>query len=201
MEVTRVPIDSLTAHPKNYRSHPAEQIQAIRASIREFGQYRPAVVSKDSVVLGGHGVWEACKAEGHTEFDVHVMPFAANDPRAEKLLVVDNELSRLAVDDDKALAALLAEIQRTDAEGLQGTGWDDGELESLLGNLDEHEFSGAQEDEPLTAEQLSRKWFVGFVLEEQHKRALGEIIDSEAFPGEKQHETLTRLIVEKVVSK
>jgi hypothetical protein len=144
MEVTRVPIDSLTAHPKNYRSHPAEQIQAIRASIREFGQYRPAVVSKDSVVLGGHGVWEACKAEGHTEFDVHVMPFAANDPRAEKLLVVDNELSRLAVDDDKALAALLAEIQRTDAEGLQGTGWDDVALDKLVGELAAEDFGAGQ---------------------------------------------------------
>jgi hypothetical protein len=144
MEVTRVPIDSLTAHPKNYRSHPAEQIQAIRASIREFGQYRPAVVSKDSVVLGGHGVWEACKAEGHTEFDVHVMAFDASDPRAEKLLVADNELSRMAVDDQTALASLLADIQRTDSEGLQGTGWDDGALDKLVGELAAEDFGAGQ---------------------------------------------------------
>lgn len=149
MEVMRVPIDSLTAHPKNYRSHPEAQVQAMRASIREFGQYRPAVVSRDSVVLAGHGVWLACKAEGHTEFDVHVMPFDANDPRAEKLLVVDNELSRMAVDDQTALAALLADIQRTDGEGLQGTGWDDAALDKMIGELAAEDFAAKQGPEQL----------------------------------------------------
>ena len=201
MDVLTVPIDSIRPHPRNYRKHPDEQLEHIRASLRQYGQYRPVVTSSDSYILCGEGVWTGCKAEGWETVEVNPMPFPHDDSRAEKLLVLDNEVSRLAEDDDKTLASLLASIQQQDETGLQGTGWDDGELEAILGNLGEHEFGGTSSDEPVTGEQLGRKWFVGFVLDEQHKRSLGEIIDTEARPGEKQHETLSRLIVMKVVSK
>jgi len=129
----KVPIDSIAAHPKNYRGHPDAQVDAIRHSLDQFGQYRPVVVSSDGVILAGHGVWLAQKATGATDIDTVRMDFPHTDPRAEKLMVADNELSRMAQDDDRALATLLADIQRTD--GLDGTGWDDGALDALIGEL------------------------------------------------------------------
>jgi hypothetical protein len=90
-------------------------------------------VSSDGVILAGHGVWTAQKAQGARDVAVVRMDFQHTDPRAEKLMVADNELSRMAVDDDRALAALLADVQRT--EGLSGTGWDDGGLDALISGL------------------------------------------------------------------
>lgn len=139
----RVPIDSISPHPRNYRGHPPEQIEQIRASVRQFGQYREVVTSSDSVILCGQGVWEALKAEGHETVETHQMDFAHDDPRAEKLLIADNELSKLAIDDEKALAALLADIQRQEG-GLSGTGWDYGALDKLIGTLAAEDFAAGQ---------------------------------------------------------
>lgn len=130
-QIDSVGIDELRPHPRNYRSHPPEQVEHIRASIRQFGQYRAIVVSSDNVILCGHGVWEACKAEGQKTISVHRMDFVHNDSRAEKLLVADNELSRLANDDDSALAELLTDVALH--EPLLGSGWDEGSLASLVG--------------------------------------------------------------------
>lgn len=154
MNVVRVPIDSIQPHPKNYRGHPAEQIEHLRASLRQYGQYRPIVVSSDGYILAGEGVWTGCKAESYETVETVPQPFMHNDPRAEKLLVLDNEVSRTAVDDDKALAALLAEIQRTDAEGLQGTGWDDGALDRLVGELAAEDF--VPDFQPTSADEQGR---------------------------------------------
>ncbi len=139
MDVTRVPIDSIKPHPKNYRGHPPEQIDHIRASLRQYGQYRPIVVSRDGYILAGEGVWTGCKAEGFETVETVPQPFDHTDTRAEKLLVLDNEVSRAAIDDDKALATLLASIQQT--EGLEGTGWDDEGLDKLIGEVAGEEFS------------------------------------------------------------
>lgn len=144
MEVTRVPIDSIKPHPKNYRGHPPEQIEHIRASLRQYGQYRPIVVSRDGYILAGEGVWTGCKAEGMDVVETVPQPFDHTDTRAEKLLVLDNEVSRAAVDDDKALATLLASIQQT--EGLDGTGWDDEGLDKLIGEVAAEGYFGGRED-------------------------------------------------------
>lgn len=144
MDVLTVPIDSIRPHPRNYRKHPDEQLEHIRASLRQYGQYRPVVTSSDSYILCGEGVWTGCKAEGWETVEVNPMPFPHDDPRAEKLLVLDNEVSRLAEDDDKTLAALLASIQQTDEQGLSGTGYDDAGLDKLIGELAAEDFAAKQ---------------------------------------------------------
>ena len=141
MEVTRVPIDSLTLNPRNSRGPPSEQIDHIRASLRQPCQYRPIVVSRYVYMLAGEGVWTGCKAEGFETVETVPQPFDHTDTRAEKLLVLDNEVSRAAIDDDKALATLLASIQQT--EGWEGTGWDDGGLDKLIGDLAAEDFGAS----------------------------------------------------------
>ena len=65
LAVETVSIDSLTAHPRNYRGHPDAQVAEIGKSLDAFGQYKPVVVSSDGVILAGHGVWMAAQAAGH----------------------------------------------------------------------------------------------------------------------------------------
>ncbi|NMC35316.1 MAG: hypothetical protein GYA36_23090 [Veillonellaceae bacterium] len=133
MKIEQVPIDSLTPHPRNYRSHGSLQLQHLQVSLREYGWARNVVISRDSVILAGHGIVEAARKEGHTTVPVLRLDLKGDDPKAEKFLVLENTVSRLAEDDDAQLAALLADVQRT--EGLDGTGYADGDLDALIGQL------------------------------------------------------------------
>ena len=162
-----VPIDSIRPHPKNYRGHPDAQVDAIRHSLDQFGQYRPVVVSSDGVILAGHGVWLAQKATGATDIDTVRMDFPHTDPRAEKLMVADNELSRMASDDETQLAALLADIQRTD--GLDGTGWDDGALDALIG-----EMAKQQPYSPNLQPELADKQYTDGDIDKEQQRLAGQ---------------------------
>ena len=127
----RVDIDTLSPHPQNYRSHPADQLEHIVQSLQEHGLYRNVVVAKDGTLLAGHGVWEAAKSLGWTEIDVVRVDVAPDDPSALKILTGDNELSLLAEIDDRLLADLLKLIQDEADTGLLGTGYD----EEMLANL------------------------------------------------------------------
>src|SRR3990172_9879958 len=99
-EVELWPIARLQANPRNYRSHPPEQIQVLVASLLRHGQQKPIVVTPDGVILAGHGVLEAAKAAGWQEVAVKV--YTGSNPEA--YLVDDNETERLAGDDEQILA-------------------------------------------------------------------------------------------------
>jgi DNA modification methylase len=183
LAVETVAIDSLTAHPRNYRGHPDAQVAEIGKSLEKFGQYKPVVVSSDGVILAGHGVWTAQKAQGAKDVAVVRMDFPSTDPRAEKLMVADNELSRMAVDDDRALAALLADVQRT--EGLSGTGWDDGGLDALIGEIAKQNRANAPLEDPGPEEppvdpvtRLGDVWLMG-----EHRLVCGDCTDAAVVAG------------------
>lgn len=132
MEVEQMPIDLLRPHPRNYRSHPPDQIAHIQASIEAHGFYRPVVVTaREATILAGHGLVEAARGLGITHAPVVRMPYDEDDPRALKLLAADNELTRFAENDDRALTELLKAINETSEGGLSGTGYD----EAMLANL------------------------------------------------------------------
>src|SRR6266487_6998844 len=83
-----VPIDSLTPHTRNYRSHPDDEIAHLMESIKSNGLYRNIVVASDgTTILAGHGVVEAARRLGIQDIPVYSVDFEANDPRALKLLV------------------------------------------------------------------------------------------------------------------
>jgi hypothetical protein len=133
MQIEQVPIDSLTPHARNFRQHPPAQLSHLQASLREYGWARNVVVSRDNVILAGHGIVEAARKEGHATVPVYRLNLKGDDPKAEKFLVLENTVSRLAEDDDTQLAALLADVQRT--EGLDGTGYTDGDLDALIAEM------------------------------------------------------------------
>ena len=61
---TLVPIDSLTPDPANVRRHPDNNLEAIKASLKRFGQQKPIVVDSADVIRAGNGTWAAAKALG-----------------------------------------------------------------------------------------------------------------------------------------
>jgi len=103
------------------------------ASLQEHGVYRNVVVAQDGTILAGHGVVESAREAGLTQVPVVRLPLSPDDPRALKLLVADNEVTRLAASDDQLLGDLLREMRDADLASLLGTGWDDLSLAVLLG--------------------------------------------------------------------
>ena len=127
-----VSIASLKPHPRNYVSHPKDQIAHISESIREHGIYRNIIIARDGTILAGHGVVEAAKGLGIESIPVRRLDLDPLDPRALKVVVGDNEIEHLGEIGDRALSDLLREIAEQDEVGLLGTGYDAAMLANLV---------------------------------------------------------------------
>ena len=129
--VEQIPIADLKPHPRNYRQHPADQIEHIKASITDHGLYRNVVIARDGTILAGHGVVLASREMGLKTVPVIRVDLDPDDPKAIKILTGDNGISHLGEVDDRLLTELLKGLQET-AGGLLGTGYDDAMLANLI---------------------------------------------------------------------
>jgi len=128
-----VPLAELRSHPRNYRTHPDDQLDHLAESIRRNGLYRNVVAARDGTVLAGHGVVAAAARLGYTELPVVRLDLDPLEPRALKILAGDNEIAHLGEVDDRALSEILKEIQDRDTDlGLLGTGYDAAMLANLV---------------------------------------------------------------------
>lgn len=132
MEVAHVPVGELRAHPRNYRSHPDDQLDHIAESIKTHGFYRNVVVSRDGYVLAGHGVVEAARREGVEVVPVVRVDVVHDSPQALRLLIGDNAIGNLAEVDDRALTEALKELKELNPTFLLGTGYDERMLAGLV---------------------------------------------------------------------
>jgi hypothetical protein len=128
--VEMVPLASLRPHPRNYRTHPADQLAHLVQSIREHGLYRNIVIARDNTILAGHGVALACGDIGMDSVPVRRLPVDPESPQALKILAGDNSISHLAEVDDRAFTEILKEIHSLDS--LLGTGYDAAMLANLV---------------------------------------------------------------------
>lgn len=151
-----VPLDELRPHPENYRAHPDDQRRHLVGSIRRHGLYRNVVVARDSTILAGHGVVEAVREIGLAEIPVVRLDLAPDDPEALAVLTGDNEVARLALVDDRHLAALLRRVRETSPEHLLGTGFNaeglDDELARLLREVSAPDEFGVLDPDTLQTE-------------------------------------------------
>jgi hypothetical protein len=131
LQLEEVAISQLHPHPRNYRGHPDDEIAHLMESIKSNGLYRNIVIAKDGTILAGHGVVKAAHRLGIESIPVYRTEYDADDPRALKLLVSDNEISHLVDSDDRMLTEILKELKETDID-LFGTGYDDMMLANLL---------------------------------------------------------------------
>jgi hypothetical protein len=124
-----IAIKELKTHPRNYRSHPEDQLIHLVNSIKQHGFYRNVVVAKDYTILDGHGVVSACHKLKLKEVPVIKLDIESDSPQALKILTGNNEIGKLAEIDDRKLSELLKEVK--DRDGLVGTGYD----KMMLANL------------------------------------------------------------------
>lgn len=126
--VEMVPVGDLAHHPENYRQG---DVGAITESLDRWDWYAPVVVQRSTghVCVGNHRL-DAAIARG----DSHVPTVLRDlsDAEARALLAADNRSSDLAVNDEDALARLLAGIAENDPADLLGTGYDGDDVDDLL---------------------------------------------------------------------
>ena len=103
----RVNISDIKPYGKNAKLHTNEQVDLIRRSLETYGYYSPIGVSKDNVVVFGHGRLEAMKAKGETEIEV-VDLSNLSSAEIKKLRILDNKIVSNEWDD----ALLQEEIER-----------------------------------------------------------------------------------------
>src|SRR6266699_2292995 len=143
-----IPIDAITPHPRNYRSHPDTQLTYLQASHERFGQYRSVVLWSRPrgkyVTVAGHGIIEAMRQRGVTEIRADVLPQNMPQTEIDAILMADNNIAQHASDDDALLAQLLQEQQNAGYD-LAALGSDDETLRQMLESLGDG-YAGEQEE-------------------------------------------------------
>ena len=132
--IERWPIDRLIPYARNARTHSAEQVAQVAASIREFGFTNPILIDSDSGVIAGHARLQAARKLSLTEVPVIVLDHLTETQKRAYILV-DNRLALNAGWDDELLAAELATLREEEFD-LSLLGFDDEELDRLRNELD-----------------------------------------------------------------
>jgi DNA modification methylase len=154
MKLENVPCDTLSFDPANLRKHGKKNLDAIKASLRRFGQQKPIVVDAKGIVLAGNGTLAAAQELGWKEIQIVRTELAGT--QATAFGIADNRSAELAEWDDK-LGDVLASLKAEDFP-LEDIGFDAADLEELA-----PEAAGSDVDaEPQIdkAEELRAKWGV-----------------------------------------
>ena len=156
------PIDRLRPYERNPRTHSADQVAQIAASMVEFGFTNPILVDETDGILAGHGRLMAARELGLAE--VPVVQLGHLTPAQKRAYVIaDNSLALKAGWDATLLAEELTWLRDATFD-LDLLGFDAGELEALLAAT-EGESDEAEDEAPEPpAEPVSKPgdlWLMG----------------------------------------
>ena len=129
MLVTDIPVERLVPYARNPRNN-AKAIDAVKASIAEFGFRQPIVVDENMIVIVGHTRLEAAKALGLTMVPVHVAE-GLTPAQARAYRLMDNRSHENAEWDDELLKLEFGDL-KLDGFDLDLTGFDADQLSELL---------------------------------------------------------------------
>ena len=130
MEVKLVTIDKITPYERNPRIND-QAVDAVAASLKEFGFRQPIVVDAAGVIIVGHTRWKAANKLGLAKVPVHV----ATDMSPEQIKayrIADNQTASLAEWDYDLLPIELSDLQAAEFN-IDLLGFDQDDLAKLLG--------------------------------------------------------------------
>jgi hypothetical protein len=113
----RVRASQLRPHPKNWRTHPAAQQNALRGVLAEIG-YAGALLARELPdgsleLIDGH-----LRAETTPEAEVPVLVLDLDEREAAKLLALHDPLAGMAETNEDVLAELLDQVE-TESDAVQ----------------------------------------------------------------------------------
>ena len=101
MKIETVSISSLKLDPKNARKHNKKNLDAIKGSLKTFGQQKPIVVDKSGTIIAGNGTFEAAKSLGWQS--IGVVTTDLKGTAAKAFALADNRAGELAEWDIESL--------------------------------------------------------------------------------------------------
>lgn len=132
MKVKNTPIDDLKPYAHNPKTHPAEQVEKIAASITEFGFMVPILIDADNYIIAGHGRLLAARKHGLVEVPtIRVDHLTEAQIRAYR--IADNKLTESPWDLEM-LESEIAILQDMDFD-IDLTGFDEDELEETTDEM------------------------------------------------------------------
>jgi len=116
VELRRVRAADLHPNPKNWRTHPKAQQEALRGILAEVG-YADALLARETPegiqLIDGH-----LRAETTPDAEVPVLILDVTDEEADKILLTLDPLAAMAEGDADALRTLLGQVE-TDSDAVQ----------------------------------------------------------------------------------
>lgn len=125
-------ISSLSPYERNARTHSPEQVKQLAASIEKFGFTNPVLVTKDGMIVAGHGRVEAAMTLGLKDVPVIVVGKDWTEDQLRAYVLADNQLALNAGWDKDLLAIELKELNDVGFD-IALTGFDEVFLEKTLG--------------------------------------------------------------------
>jgi DNA modification methylase len=153
MQLKEVSIDKLIPYANNSRTHSAEQIAQIAASIKEFGFKNPILIDGKNGIIAGHGRLMAARKLGLTQVPT-LDGSDLTEAQKKAYVIADNKLAMNAGWDTAMLSIELEDLQNNEFN-LDLLGFDDKELAALLNpeqveGLTDEDFVPEVPDEPKT---------------------------------------------------
>ena len=171
-EMQLVPVAKLVPYQNNARTHSKEQINKLRASIREFGFVNPVIIDRDFNVIAGHGRIAAAREENIAEVPC-VFVDHLTEAQKKAYILADNRMALDAGWDEDMLRVELEALEEMGYD-LGLTGFDEKELAALFPaeEVKEDDFDVEAELQKPTFTKAGDVWTLG-----RHRLVCGDSTD------------------------
>jgi ParB-like chromosome segregation protein Spo0J len=165
-QITEMQVAKLRPSKRNARTHSKKQIEEIVNSIRRFGWTYPILADEQGNILCGVGRWLAAEKLGLAKAPVIVLS-NLGDTEKRALALADNKIAANAGWDRTILAAELGELADLLPQidlGIEITGFEAAEIDSLMGDLIDPEQNPADaipEIEQIPISRTADLWLLG----------------------------------------
>jgi ParB-like chromosome segregation protein Spo0J len=170
----------LKPRARNPRTHSATQIRKIAASLRQFGCISAILTNGADEIIAGHAKNEAAKLLGMTDVPTvridHLTP-----AQVRAYVIADNRLAEMAGWDRAILALELQELAVHPNFDVTITGFETGEIDLLIAELNDGTSDGADEVPEIdwSAPPISRlgdRWKMG-----NHVLLCGDALETSSY--------------------
>jgi hypothetical protein len=140
---------ALKPFKRNARTHSRKQIRQIADSIRHFGFINPVLIDEAGQIIAGHGRVEAAKSLGMSEVPTIRLEHMS-DAEKRAYIIADNRLAEKAGWDREILVTELEYLIDSQLD-VEVIGFDPGEIEIVLNDVDKAEREAAAPEDEVPA--------------------------------------------------
>lgn len=174
LEIEYLAPEKITPYANNTRTHSTEQIEQIRASIKEFGAVTPIGLHNGTIVYG-HARFEAMKQLGFKEIPTLDLSHLTK-AQMKAYVIADNKLAENAGWDETLLKIEFEGLQELDFD-LDLLGFSDKEISAILD--DDFFDEGLLDEEDISPPTKTTDGFVEFsvIMLEESKDLIYEAVE------------------------